>query len=55
MGASLAIWNMEKFVIAIATGAWGTGVTCQIQSEPLLPFGGSPDFLNSVHPFLDSR
>jgi hypothetical protein len=37
--ASVAIWNMEKLVIAIATGTWGTGVIFQIQSKPLPPFG----------------
>ncbi|KAI0282828.1 hypothetical protein BGY98DRAFT_62547 [Russula aff. rugulosa BPL654] len=39
----LAIWNMKGLVIAIATGAWGTGVIFQIQSKPLLPFGGSSE------------
>jgi len=32
--ASLAIWNMKKIVIVIATGAWGAGVIFQIQSKP---------------------
>jgi hypothetical protein len=41
VSASLAIWNMKKLVIAIAAGAWVTGVIFQIQSKPLLPFGGS--------------
>jgi len=37
--ASLAIWNMKKMIIAIATGTWGAGVVFQIQSKPLFPFG----------------
>jgi hypothetical protein len=41
--ASLAIWNMKKLVIAIATGTWGTGVIFQIQSKPLPPFDGSSE------------
>ena len=41
--ASIAIWNMKKIVIAIATGAWGTGFIFQIQSKPLPPFGGSSE------------
>jgi hypothetical protein len=41
--ASLAIWNMKKLVIAIASGALGTGVIFQIQSKPLPPFGGSSE------------
>jgi hypothetical protein len=40
--ASLAIWKMKSLVIAMATGAWGTGVIFEIQSKPLPPFGGSP-------------
>jgi hypothetical protein len=41
--ASFAIWNMKKIVIAIAASAWGAGFIFQIQSKPLLPFGGSPE------------
>ena len=42
--ASLAIWNMKKIIIAIATSAWGAGFIFQIQSKPLPPFGDSPEF-----------
>jgi hypothetical protein len=40
---SLAIWNMKKIVIAMATSAWGAGFIFQIQSKPLPPFGGSSE------------
>jgi hypothetical protein len=39
--ASLAIWNMKKIVIAIATGAWAAGFILRIRSKPLPPFDGS--------------
>ena len=38
--ASLAIWNMKKIIIAIATGAWVADVVFQIQSKPLPSFSG---------------
>jgi hypothetical protein len=41
--ASLAIWNMNKIVIAIATSAWGTTIIFQIQSKPLSTFRGSSE------------
>lgn len=40
---SLAIWNMKKVVIAMATSAWGIGFISQIQSKPLPPSGGSSE------------
>jgi hypothetical protein len=48
--ASLAIWNMKKIVIAIASSTWGVGFIFQIQSKPSLPFGGSsePHFNSAI-------
>ena len=40
---SLAIWNMNKIVIAIATSTWGAGLISQIQSKPLPPSDGSSE------------
>ena len=42
---SLAIWNMKKPIIAIATVAWGASSIFQIQGKPLPLFGGSSELL----------